>query len=296
MLYRGFATQEEIDAQYDVGALRPDLAEVDRRIGELNTRALARPGTELGVRYGPTRDEHLDLYRADGDGPRAVLVFIHGGYWRRYSSRDFALAALGPIAHGIDVVATNYALAPAVAIDEITRQNRAAIAWVHAHAASWGGDPSRIVVAGHSAGGHQAAMMLATDWEHDYDLPADVIHAGVPLSGIFDLRPLAYSYLAPALQLSRRTVETQSPLLSAPVPGPQRIVAWGGRETSEFVRQSHEYLEHCRRGGIDARPLELAHDDHFDAVIELSDPGSELTRALALLSRPSDRTPRAACR
>jgi arylformamidase len=287
MLYRDFATQEEIDAQYNVGQRRTDLDEVRRQIAQLSERALALPGVELGVRYGPTREEHLDVYRAAGDGPRPVLVFIHGGYWRAYGSRDFALAALGPVAHGIDVVATNYALAPTVTIDEITRQNRAAVAWVHANAASWGGDPSRVVVAGHSAGGHQTAMVLATDWERDYDLPGGVVHAGLPISGVFDLRPFPYSYLAPSLQLSRRTVETQSPLLSQPVPGPRRVVAWGGGETSEFARQSLAYVDHCRAAGIDGRPLALGADDHYDAVLELADPGSELTLAALELTRPS---------
>jgi arylformamidase len=288
MLYRGFATQAEIDAEYNVGQRRVDRDEVGRHMAQLSERAVALPGVELGVRYGPTREEHLDVYRAAGDGPRPVLVFIHGGYWRAYSSRDFALAALGPLAHGIDVVAVNYTLAPKVTIDEITRQNRAAVAWVHGNAASWGGDSSRVVVAGHSAGGHQTAMVLATDWERDYDLPADVVHAGLPISGVFDLRPFPYSYLAPSLQLSRRTVETQSPVLSPPASGPRRVVAWGGGETSEFARQSLAYVDHCRGAGIDARALALGTDDHYDAVLELADPSSELTRVALELTRPSD--------
>ncbi len=291
MLYRDFATQAQIDAEYNVAAAAKDAEGSMVRIRELTQEALGRDGWELDVAYGPTRAERLHVLRADGQrtptplGPRPVLVFIHGGYWRGYAARDFALTALGPRAHGIDAVFVDYALAPAVSIDEITRECRAAVAWVHGHAAQWGGDPARIVVSGHSAGGHLTAMVLATDWAGDYGLPADVVAGGVPLSGVYDLRPLPYSYLAPALQLSRRTIETQSPLLTpVSTPGPPRVVAWGGGETSEFVRQSREHVAHCERAGVDARGLSLGDDDHFEAVLELADPDSELTAAVVSLA------------
>ncbi len=284
MLYRGFATQGEIDAQYDVAAAAHDLEGSMARAGALSAQALTRPGWQLDLAYGPTRAERLHILPAAGSAPRPVFVFIHGGYWRAYAARDFALTALGPLAHGIDVVLVDYALAPAVTIGEITRECRAAVAWVHGHAARWGGDPSRILVGGHSAGGHLTARVLATDWVGEYGLPADVVAGGVPLSGVFDLRPLPYSYLAAALQLDRRTIETESPLLAPIPPGPPRVVAWGGGETPEFVRQSQAYVEHCRAAGISVDPLALATDDHFEAVLELADPDSALTAAVVSLA------------
>jgi arylformamidase len=283
VLYRGFATQAEIDAEYNVGALRPDFAALEQEVAASSAQLRSSHApARLGVRFGPTRAERLDVFCAQARAPRPVLVFIHGGYWRSGTAEQWALVAGGPLAHGIDVVVTNYALAPSVSVDEITRQSRAAIAWVHANASGWGGDPDRIHVTGHSAGGQQTAMVLATDWAGEYGLPADLVKGGVPLSGVYDMRPLAYSYLAPALQLSRRTIGTQSPLLAEPRAGgggPPRIVAWGGGETAEFRRQSRAYVEHCGAEGIDARPVELGGEDHFDAVLELADPDSELTRA-----------------
>lgn len=279
MLYRDLATQEAIDREYDVESIHPDFEGVVGRFLGLSEAARAHPGARFDVRFGPTLDEHVDIYPADGPAGRPVLLFVHGGYWRILSSKEFALATVGPLAHGIDVVVTNYSLAPKVTIDEITRQGRGAVAWVREHAASWGGDPDRIFVSGHSAGGQQTAMLLRTPWTEEYGLPADVVKGGVAISGVFDLRPLPYSWLAPALQLSRRTIETQSPALLAPRAGAPLLVAWGGAETDEFRRQSEDYLSQCRAAGMDVEALELYGDDHFDAVIELNDPDSALTRA-----------------
>ena len=92
-----------------------------------------------------------------------LLVFIHGGYWRASSAREHAYAALGPLAHGITVVVTNYALCPEVDIGEIARQSRAALAWVWHHARELEVDRERIFVAGHSAGAQQAALLLDAD-------------------------------------------------------------------------------------------------------------------------------------
>ncbi|WP_217697500.1 alpha/beta hydrolase [Nocardia donostiensis] len=255
----------------------------------LSDAVRARLDARLDIQFGPTLDEHLDLYTATKNaGPRPILVFIHGGYWRTLSSKEFALVAAGPVANGVDVVVTNYSLAPKVTIDEITRQSRAAIKWIYENAESWGGDRNRIYVSGHSAGGHQVAMLLETDWSAEYGLPADVVKGGASISGLFDLRPLPYTELAPALQLSRRTIELQSPQLHRPRLCAPLLISWGEVETAEFRRQSQDYLATCRAAGAQVRGFPQPGLDHFEAVLGLSIADSDLTKEiLDLMDLPS---------
>ena len=90
-------------------------------------------------------------------------------------------------------VVVNYALCPKVTIDEIVRQARAAIAWTYKSAGSFGGDPERIYVAGHSAGGHLTGMLLLTNWEGDYALPKEFIKGACAISNLFNLAPFPYT-------------------------------------------------------------------------------------------------------
>ena len=173
MLYRDFATQEQIDAQYDTAIPVADRAAEMRHYQERSAHARATLPCRLGVPYGPTRAETLDIFPADSpDAAGApVFVFIHGGYWRALSAADFSCVALGLAQRGITVVVPDYALCPAVTVDEIVRQMHAACAWVLRHIAEHGGDPQRVALGGSSAGGHLAAMCLQTEWERDYGLP-----------------------------------------------------------------------------------------------------------------------------
>ena len=226
-LYRDFTPQEEIDREYNVGAVVPDSAQWLERYRHESAMARREIECLLDLRFGPTRDETLDVFPAPQPGA-AVLVFIHGGYWRSGSSKDFSLVARGPVARGITVVVRNYSLCPSVTIAEITRQSRALIAWLHREAPRFSADPGRIFAAGHSAGGQQVGMMAATDWPGEYGLPAEIVRAGgIPVSGIFDLQPLRYSYLQPKLQLTHEVILRQSPLLNIPPSGPPLLITLG---------------------------------------------------------------------
>ncbi len=279
-LYRSFRTVEALDDEYNMSRHVADPGAYRSQYAAESGRAAANPDAVLGTPYGLTNDEYLDIFppRSAAAGPRPVLVFIHGGYWRMFSARDFALASLGPCAHGMVSVVPNYTLAPQAPLSEIVRQMRAAVVWVVRNIARHGGDPGRIVVGGHSAGGQLAAMVAMTDWSQ-YGFGQNPVQAVHAISGVFDLRPLPFTYLAPYLQLSAREVQQQSPMLHPlPDPLPPFTISYGDAESSEFCRQSIDFAGRLRRHGHAADLLPLAGQNHFDAVLGLADPDSVLTR------------------
>ena len=144
------------------------------------------------------------------------------------------MSALGPVAGGVHLLNVNYSLAPKVRLDEIVRQIRAAVAWTYHNAPGFGGDRERIYISGHSAGGHLSAMALATDWAGEYGLPAQVLKGGFMISGLYDLRPLRYSFVQPALQLDGDQVSRLSPLFAIPKRDAEAVITVGGAEPGEF--------------------------------------------------------------
>ena len=278
MLYRNFATQEELDEQYDPERTVSNAgfyADLYERESDL---LRSERDHELRVPFGPTLAEHLDIYPAGDNAP--VLVYVHGGYWRARTSREFGFVARGPGSRGVATVVPNYALCPDVTIDEIVRQTRAALAWTYKNAATFGGDPDRIHVAGHSAGGHLVAMLLATDWDTDYGLPSGVIKGATVISGLFDLAPFPYTFLQPKLQLTWDQVQRNSPILHIPDSAPPLLVAYGGDETDEFKRQSEDLLGAWTAKGLRGERLVLPGKNHYDVIDGFLDAGSPLFSGL----------------
>ncbi len=226
-----------LEAQYNLRARHPDHEEEFARWRTASALVHRIESCRRDVRYGDGAGETLDLYPTP-HAKAPVLVFIHGGYWRSLDKAEHAFIAPSFTAAGALVAMPNYALCPAVGIEHIALQMTRALAWVFRNAALYGGDPQRIIVAGHSAGGHLAAMLLSCRWkEVDPELPTQLVAGAMSISGVYDLEPLR---LAPFLQADLRLTTTAVRRLSpAFFPRPRRPlhVAVGGGESHEFQRQ-----------------------------------------------------------
>jgi arylformamidase len=237
----------------------------------------------IDLPYGDGINETLDVFLAPvPDAP--VLVFIHGGYWRAMDKKDHSFIAPTFNDRGICVVQPNYALCPGtpdtpVTVPGIMLQMVRALAWTWRHIAEYGGDPSRITVAGHSAGGHMAAALLACDWKAVApDLPAQLVRNALSVSGLYDLRPLQRTpFLERTLNLSDADALRASPALW---PAPQRgqlYAAAGGEESEEFIRHNALIRDAWGRNTVPVCEV-LPGLDHFGVVEALADPAHALHR------------------
>jgi arylformamidase len=205
-----------------------------------------------------------------------VLVFIHGGWWRALDKRDLSFIAPTFVHAGAMVVVPNYALCPAVSIEAIALQMTQALAWTWRHAALYGGDPQRIVVAGHSAGAHLAAMLLCCDWPAVApELPADMVRSALAISGVYELEPLRHApFLQADLRLTPASARKLSPALF-PAPQGRLYAAAGADESWEFLRQNALIQQAWGREAVPVcETVPGAH--HFSVLHDLVDPKSRL--------------------
>jgi arylformamidase len=276
-----------LDCQYNNRARIPEHPEIFRRWAQAS--ALARDGLSrrLDVAYGDAPNETLDIFPATtADAP--VLVFIHGGWWRSFDKRDHSFVAPAFVHAGAMVVLPNYSLCPGVGIEDIALQMTRALAWVWRHAALYGGDPGRIVVAGHSAGGHLAAMLMCCDWKRvGADLPRELVRRALAISGVFDLDVLRRT---PSLQQDLRLTPDSARRLSPAgftAPRGTLYAVVGQEESEEFLR--HNALIR-QRWGRRAVPVceSVAGADHLSVLHDLVDSQTRL-HALAreLLDLPA---------
>lgn len=286
-MYRNY-DQAALDAQYDLRKAFPHATEYIETWDRESLRVRESLPCRLDVAYGGAPGETLDIFPAApaaaansaAPGGAPVHVFIHGGYWRALDKQGFSFVAEPLVAAGSAVVVVNYALAPSVTVGQIVGQVREAIAWSYRNAGSFGGDPERLYVSGHSAGGHLTAMAMTHDWSAGAELPADLIKGGCAISGVFDLEPVRLCYLNDEVRLDERAVRDNSPLHRVGPGGGPLVVAVGGGETDEFLRQSAEFATAWSDAGNPGSHLVLPGLDHFSIMAELAGAGGALTRTL----------------
>ncbi len=278
-IYREF-DQSQLDAQYNCRAMVPDTEAHVAGWADLSRQAVSQLENRLDVAYGPTPAEKLDIFPA-ASASAPVLVFVHGGYWRSMDKDVHRFPALGLVRSGVAVVTINYALAPMVRMDEIVRQVRSAIAWVYRHARDFGADPARVHVAGHSAGGHLTAMMLATDWPaFASDLPADLVKGGCPISGLYDLEPIRLTYLNADVRLDAAEAARNSPSRLRPHGARWMAITAGSLESTEFHRLQRELVAAWRPAGLSITEVGSPGMHHFNVVTQLAHPDSPLAAAV----------------
>ena len=274
MLYRAM-DRAALDAAYNntaaVGQAKRNayVADWTRRSQTIRNA----PGALLDLRYGAGPRQRLDVFPC-GAAPSPTLIFFHGGYWQMNDKEPYTFLGEGVGSAGFNLAMIEYTLAPGATMDQIVGEALSAVAWVIEHAKEIGGDPARVFVSGHSAGGRLTAMAMA----HVR------IAGGVAISGIYDLEPIRLNYLNAKLGLDAAEAGRNSPILHLPSRAAPLVVTVGLRELPELIRQSEEYAAAWKERGLVCRYLPLAGHDHFSILEELARPDGAILAALRELT------------
>jgi arylformamidase len=273
--------QEELDDGYTQALWAPNQAELDKRNAQKSAQAIARLGPPRRLAYGPAEAEKLDLYQTQR--PNAPInIFIHGGSWRFLNAASAAYQSEMFVDAGAHFIALDFNNVAETKGDLMVMadQVRRGVAWVYRNAGSFGGDPNRLYVSGHSSGAHLAAVVVTTTWREDFGLPMDIVKGALVASGMYELRPVSLSVRNSYVNFKPQVIEALSSQrhldsLTAPV-----IVAYGTLETPEFQRQNREFAAAARAAGKVADLIVLNGYNHFEVAESLGNPYGLLGRAV----------------
>ena len=260
----------ELDDAYAIGAYVPGSERFAPQWVEQAAAFRASLGARarLGVSYGPSERMVSDHFSPEGEA-RGTFIFVHGGYWLKYDCSYWSHLAAGALARGWAVAMPTYDLCPTVRIAGITQQVAQAVMTIASAATG------PLSLAGHSAGGHLAARMLAPGM-----LPADVrrrlIHA-VPISPVADLEPLLRTSMNDDFGMDTEMARAESPV-HQPAPDVPVTVWVGGDERPSFLEQAQGLAQAWGCGHA-----VISGEHHFNVIEALSDPASDLISRLTTL-------------
>ena len=264
-------SQEDRDLGLNNGVAVAGSADIVAGWERRSTEMRARYSDHLDLRYGPRERNRIDFLKAREKGP--TLVFIHGGYWQTRAKETFALFAGGPMAHGINVALIGYTLAPDATLDEIVAEIHAGVDFLVERLPGLGGDASRIVVSGWSAGGHLTSMALS----HPQ------VKAGLGISGIYDLEPIRHSYLNVKLGLDEPTSRRNSPVMQAGDAMEPLTLVVGSAELPLLRKQTADFAGHRAKFGLPVTYEEIPGADHFTIMNEMVSPAGRITTLIRQL-------------
>ncbi len=271
----------DLEAEYNNRKRVPEHPEIQGRWAKASEAYRTSAKVENDIAYGSGPRNKYDLFKpASGAASAPLVVYIHGGYWQRGDRKDNAFLAKELNARGVQIALPSYPLCPSVSIMQIVSELRQFMKAV------WEKTKQRPVVVGHSAGGHLAAAMLATDWTKVSGVPADLVRSAYAISGVFDLEPLVPTSLNDALKLDAAKARDASPLFW-PAPPKDRtfIAAAGGAESQEFIRQSLAIAAAWSKAGVKAECVVVPDTNHFTIVEDLANPESAMLARIVGLAK-----------
>ena len=273
----------DYEAEYNLRARVPEHPEIfarwAREAEDYRAETLKHGRAELGLSYGDTPRQFIDLFLPEAGDTAPLAMFIHGGYWRSFDPSSYSHMARGLNGRGVAVAVVGYDLCPIVTVADIIEQIRRACIFL------WQRFGRRMLVTGHSAGGHLASAMVATDWHALYPkAPADLVPAGYAISGVFDLAPLLNVSTNQDLRLDAEEARRVSPLFWPVPPGRVLDAVVGDLETSEFKRQSQAMAQAWQQAKAETRYAEFP-GNHFTVIDALAEPASAMVARMADLAQ-----------
>ena len=276
----------DYEAEYNNRRRVPDHEAISAPFAKASAEWRTKGDMLADQSYGPGERQRYDLFRARRAGggtdcgtAAPLVVYVHGGYWQRGDRKAVSFVARELNARGIDVVCPSYSLAPAVAVSAIVDELRQCLRVLHERT------KAHPVVVGHSAGGHLAAAMLATDWSAMSGVPKDLVRSAYALSGVFDPTPLIGTSLNDALRLDAASARAVDLIHGrAPPSSATMVAAVGAEESPEFIRQGLALAEAWSRAGVKAECVVVPNANHFSIVGEMARPESAVLARIVSLA------------